>query len=110
GATHATAPRTQGDHSDLSPASRMTSPHFAHSERRRAAKASGELRIEKMKLGASTVSRNAGSSKMRRVSALSAAMISGGVPLGAARPYHEPASYPGSPLSARVGTSGYCAS
>ena len=45
------APQSEPDHSGLSPASRMTLPHFAHSERMRAAKTSGALAIETMKLG-----------------------------------------------------------
>ena len=36
----------------------------------------------------------------------SVAITSGGVPLGAKKPNHEPASKPGKPLSATVGTSG----
>ena len=33
-------------------------------------------------------------------------MMFDGVPAGATRPHHEPTSYPGSPASATVGTSG----
>src|SRR5438128_378921 len=40
------------------------------------------------------------------ISAFSLVTIAAGVPAGARIPYHEPASYPGSPDSASVGTSG----
>ena len=65
----------------------------------RSANCSGGLAIEKVTAGARNFSRNAGSPKIFCVSALSLSTISRGVPLGAARPYHEPASKPGSPLS-----------
>ena len=51
-----------------------------------------ELTIEKMKLGARNFSRKLGSPKMRCVCALSLTTMSCGVPLGAANPYHDPAS------------------
>ena len=48
--------------------------------------------IEKVIAGARNFSRNAGSAKIFCVSALSFSTISRGVPLGAAKPYQEPAS------------------
>src|SRR5207244_13095063 len=84
----------------------MTLPHFADSRRMRSANASGELTIEKMKLGARNFSRKPGSPKMRCVCALSLITMSCGVPLGAANPDHAPASEAGSPLSAGGGPSG----
>ena len=97
-----------GRYSTLMPASLMTLPHFARSARMRSANCSGGLAIEKVTAGSRNFSRNAGSAKIFCVSALSFSTISRGVPLGAARPYHEPASKLGSPLSDRVGRSGYC--
>src|SRR5258708_4793391 len=82
----------RNDYSTLTLASLITLPHFAGSVGMRSANSAGELKIEKMKFGVRNFSRNAGSLKMRCVSALSLATVSGGVPLGAARPYHEPAS------------------
>jgi hypothetical protein len=70
----------------------MTLPHFADSRPMRSANASDEDTIEKMKFGVRNLSRKDGSLKMRWVSPLSLATISGGVPLGAASPYQEPAS------------------
>src|SRR5262245_9234172 len=79
-------------YSALMLASRITLPHFAESARMRAAKSSGELTIEVMKLEARTRSRNCGSVKIRCVSALSLSIIAPGVLAGANSPYQEPAS------------------
>ena len=70
----------------------MTLPHLARSASIRSPNFSGELAIENVIAGARNLSRNAGSLKIFCVSALSLSTISRGVPLGAARPYQEPAS------------------
>src|SRR5581483_12058460 len=69
----------------------MILPHLSSSVEIRAVNFSGELAMENVMAGARNLSRNAGSAKIFWVSAVSFVTISGGVALGAAKPYHEPA-------------------
>src|SRR6266498_2206961 len=68
-----TTSQGRDDHSAFRFASRMSLPHLADSLRMRSANASGELVMEKMKLGARNFSRKPGSSKILWVCALSLA-------------------------------------
>src|SRR4051794_10769629 len=101
--------REVGVYSTCTLASLMTLPHFARSASMRSPNFSGELTIEKAIAGARNLSRNAASLKIFCVSALSLSTMSRGVPFGATKPYHAPASWPGR-LSAMVGTLGNSAS
>src|SRR6516164_4845973 len=94
------------DQLTLIPAALMTLPHLAESCAMRSANASGELAIENVAAGARYLSRNIGSPKIACVSALSFSTMARGVPLGAARPYQEPAWKLGR-VSASAGRFGY---
>src|SRR2546426_3747303 len=100
------ARRMLGAQSALILASLITLLHFSASALMSAAYCSGEPAIGCSVLGRRTFWRYSVSAKMRRISPLSLAMISPGVPLGANSPNQERASKPGTPLSATVGKSG----
>src|SRR5215831_2482338 len=73
----------KADHSALSLASRITLLHFCSSDFRYAASSPGVPAIDSKYCRSRKLVRNSGSAKMRRVSALILATMSGAVPAGA---------------------------
>src|SRR5207244_10058232 len=92
-------------HSPLIPALLMTRPQRSESEAISAANFSGEPRSRVAPCMTMRL-RSSGSEKMRRVSWFHQSTTDRGVPAGANRPNHTPASRTGRPASAIVGTSG----
>src|SRR5476649_2193961 len=94
-------------HSAAIPRLATTSAQRALSRTTISARAAG-VEVVGIKPCASNTWRASAASRMAAVSRLRRAIVSGGVPFGANRPYHMSTSAPFSPCSIRVGVSGSC--
>src|ERR1051325_6831489 len=89
----------------LMPAALTIGPHFSISDFNRPPSASG-VELSTTTPSGSNLARTSGSDSAGTVAALILAMMSAGVLAGMNNAYHDDTSYPGTPDSAMVGSSG----